>query len=73
VCELAGVDYNELEEVYHLRKIDVSIAFSKKTPDSIVQNWQNAFDEMIIDGTIMQIRQKWNEKLLDNPFPEINE
>ena len=71
VCELAGVDYNELEEVYHLRKIDVSIAFSQKTSDSIVEKWRNAFGEMVADGTIMQIRRKWNEMLPDNPFPEI--
>jgi polar amino acid transport system substrate-binding protein len=60
VCELAGVDYNEIEEVFHLREIDVSIAFSKKTPDSIVQKWRNAFNEMLSDGTIMRIRSKWN-------------
>jgi polar amino acid transport system substrate-binding protein len=71
VCELAGVDYNEIEEVYHLRKIDLMIAFSKKTSDSIVQNWRNAFNEMLADGTIMQIRKKWNLKLEDDPFPEI--
>jgi polar amino acid transport system substrate-binding protein len=59
VCDLAGVDYNEMEEVYHLRVIDVSIAFSNKTSDSIVQKWRNAFDEMLADGTIMQIRNKW--------------
>ena len=73
VCELAGVDYNELEEVYHLRKIDVSIAFSQKTSDSIVEKWRNAFDEMAADGTIMQIRRKWNEMLPDDPFPEIKQ
>lgn len=73
VCDLAGVDHNELIEVYHLREIDVSIAFSKKTPDSIVQNWKKAFDEMLADGTMMQIRRRWNDKLPDDPFPEINE
>ena len=73
VCELAGVDYNEIEEVYHLRKIDLMIAFSKKTSDSIVQNWRNAFNEMLADGTIMQIRKKWNLKLEDDPFPEIED
>ena len=73
VCELAGVDYNEIEEVYHLRKIDLMIAFSKKTSDSIVQNWSNAFNEMLADGTIMQIRKKWNLKLEDDPFPEIED
>ena len=72
VCELAGVDPNDFIEVYHLRKIDVSIAFSKKTSDSIVQKWKKAFDEMLADGTIMQIRRRWNDKLPDDPFPEIN-
>ncbi|NIN01649.1 MAG: hypothetical protein GTO24_27190, partial [candidate division Zixibacteria bacterium] len=43
VCELAGVDYNEIEEVYHLREINLDIAFSKKTSDSIVQKWRDAF------------------------------
>ena len=73
VCDLAGVDHNELEEVYHLREIDVSIAFSHKTSDSIVQEWQKAFDDMLSDGTIMRIRRKWNDLLPDDPFPEINQ
>ena len=73
VSELAGVDHNELLEVYHLREIDVRIAFSKKTSDSIVQKWKKAFDEMLADGTIMQIRRRWNDKLPDDPFPEIND
>lgn len=60
VCDLAGVDYNKLEEVLHLRKIDVSIAFSKKTSDEIVMEWQKAFDEMTQDGTIARIRNRWN-------------
>ena len=72
VCDLAGVDFNEFEEVYHLREIDLMIAFSIKTSDSIVQKWKNAFNEMSVDGTIIQIRKKWNMKLEDDPFPEIN-
>ncbi len=73
VCELAGVDYNEIEEVYHLREMELMIAFSKKTSDSIVQKWRDAFNEMLADGTIMQIRKKWNDKLEDDPFPEIED
>ena len=72
VCDLAGVDYTEFEEVYHLREIDLMIAFSKKTSDAIVQRWRDAFNEMSEDGTILQIRKKWNTKLEDDPFPEIN-
>ena len=71
VCDLAGVDHTEFEEVYHLREIDLMIAFSKKTSDSIVQKWRDAFDELSKDGTILQIRKKWNTKLEDDPFPEI--
>ena len=73
VCELAGVDPNEMGEVYSLRKIDVSIAFSKKTSDAIVQDWRNAFNDMLTDGTIMRIRKKWNDMLEDDPFPEIED
>jgi len=28
---------------------------------------------MLADGTIMQIRRRWNDKLPDDPFPEIND
>ena len=73
VCDLAGVDYTEFEEVYHLRKIDLMIAFSKMTSDSIVRKWRNAFNEMSADGTILRIRKKWNLKLEDDPFPEIED
>jgi polar amino acid transport system substrate-binding protein len=73
VCELAGVDYNEMEEVYNLREINVDIAFSKKTSDSIVQKWRNAFNEMLADGTLMKIHKEWNKKLPDHPFPELED
>ena len=72
VCDLAGVDYTKFEEAYHLREIDLMIAFSKNTSDSIVQKWRDAFNEMLADGTILKIRKKWNMKLEDDPFPEIN-
>ena len=71
VCDLAGVDYNEFEEVYHLREIDLMIAFSKKTSDSIVQKWQDASNELSADGTLLRIKKNWNVKLEDDPFPEI--
>lgn len=60
VCDLAGVNYDDLEEVYHLRKIDVSIAFSKKTSEVIVKKWRDAFNDMIADGTVSEIWSKWN-------------
>jgi polar amino acid transport system substrate-binding protein len=71
VCDLAGVDFNEFEEVYSLREIEVMIAFSKTTSDSIVQMWRKAFNRMEVDGTLMKIRRKWNRQSDDPPFPEI--
>jgi len=73
VCELAGVDYHEMEEVYSLREINIDIAFSKKTSDTIVQKWRNAFNDMLADGTMMKIRKEWNNKLPDDPFPELED
>jgi len=72
ICDLAGVNYHELEEVYSLRESDLSIAVSKKTSDAIVQKWNDAFNEMSADGTILQIKKKWNMILYDDPFPEID-
>jgi len=71
ICELVGVKYNEIEEVYSMREVDISIALSKKTSDAIVQQWKAAFNEMLADGTILRIQKKWNMILEDIPFPEI--
>jgi polar amino acid transport system substrate-binding protein len=73
VCDLAGVDHTTFEEVYHLREIDLMIAFSKKTSDATVQKWKTAFDEMTADGAIKKIQKKWNLKLEDDPFPEVKD
>jgi polar amino acid transport system substrate-binding protein len=73
VCDLAGVDHTQFEEVYHLREIDLMIAFSKKTSDAIVKKWQGAFDELTEDGTILKIQKNWNMRLEDDPFPEIKD
>ena len=73
VCDLAGVDYKKMEEVYSLREINVDIAFSKKTSEAIVQKWKKAFDEMIADGTLMKIRKRWNKRIPDAPFPELED
>ncbi len=58
VCELAGINSDEFVEVFDLREIDVSIAFSKTTSDAIVKKWRNAFNEMLSDGTIDRIRSE---------------
>jgi polar amino acid transport system substrate-binding protein len=72
ICNLAGVDYHGIEEVYSIRKSTISIAVSQKTSEPIVKKWRIAFKEMLADGTILQIKKKWNMKLEDDPFPEIS-
>lgn len=59
ICDLAGIDINELEEVFNLREFDISIAFSKKTPEPTILKWHKAFNEMSTDGTIEKIRTRW--------------
>ena len=73
VCDLAGVDHEQFKEAYHLREIDLMIAFSKLTSDETVRKWQIAFDELNAEGTILTIQKKWNMILDDDPFPEIND
>ena len=62
VCRLAGVNPDEFEEVYHLRQIEVSIAFSKMTSDTLVAQWDKTFNAMVVDGTVQRIKDKWNLK-----------
>jgi polar amino acid transport system substrate-binding protein len=72
-CKLAGVDYNDIEEVYSLRESSISIAASKRTSYEIIKKWRVAFNEMIADGSLLKIKHDWNNKLDDDPFPEISE
>jgi polar amino acid transport system substrate-binding protein len=60
VCDLAGVDYDAVEEVLNLRETKVDIAFSLKTPDAVVAQWRKAFADMVADGTVEAIRRKWD-------------
>jgi polar amino acid transport system substrate-binding protein len=60
VCELAGVDYDAVEEVFNLRETTVDIAFSLKTPDAVVEQWRTTFADMLTDGTVQAIRRKWD-------------
>jgi polar amino acid transport system substrate-binding protein len=59
VCDLAGVDNDAVEEVFHLRETMVDIAFSRQTPEAVVAQWRAAFDAMVADGTAAAIRGKW--------------
>ena len=60
VCKLADVDPDQFVEVASIKESELKIAFSKKTSDSIVEQWQKAFEEMVRDGTVGKIKDKWN-------------
>jgi len=49
-----------IKEVLHLRERELCIAFSKTTSESIVAAWRASFDQLMEDGTIGEIRRKWN-------------
>lgn len=45
-----------------------NIAFSLKTPDALVQLWQDALDGMHEDGTFERIHQYWLRKIAEASF-----
>jgi len=47
----AGVDPDRLELVFPFKKVENYIAFSRKTPDEVVQRWQRTLDAIKQDGT----------------------
>jgi polar amino acid transport system substrate-binding protein len=68
ICKQAGVDIKELEPVFVVREGLMYIAFNKDTDDSIVKAWQDAYDELYRDGTIIRI---FKQNQLDNFYPII--
>ena len=60
VCELAGIDPAQFNKVLDLRTVEVKIAFSRKSSDSIVEQWRKAYTEMQEDGTLEEIRKRWD-------------
>jgi len=51
----AGVSPEQLEVVYAFRSVENYIAFSNKTPDTVVAAWQKTLDEMKRDGTYSRL------------------
>ncbi|MGB3224665.1 MAG: transporter substrate-binding domain-containing protein [Desulforhopalus sp.] len=59
VAREAGIDPNEIEEVYTYKQNSSYIAFSKQTPLATVRQWQKTLDEIKADGTFHWLAQKW--------------
>lgn len=59
VAETAGVDPENFEEVFPLKKVDLYIALSRGTDPGTVAAWLRAFEDMKADGTLKRIVQRW--------------
>lgn len=62
IAKKEGIDLSSFHEVYPVRTVEMYIAFSKDTPDSVIARWQAALDAMKRDGTFDTIRQKYGMK-----------
>lgn len=59
ICKSKGIDPNQFEKVYTANEVKMYIAFSKDIPDTTIQKWQKAYDELEQDGTIAAIFKKY--------------
>ncbi|MDO8872025.1 MAG: transporter substrate-binding domain-containing protein [Methanoregula sp.] len=59
IARNVGIDPSAFRAVYPVRTVDMYIAFSTDTPDSVIKNWQDALDAMKRDGTFDAIRKKY--------------
>jgi ABC-type amino acid transport substrate-binding protein len=59
VAKNEGIDRAAFRPVYTVRTVEMYIAFSNDTPDSVIKNWQDALDMMKCDGTFEEIRKKY--------------
>ncbi|MEE8382524.1 MAG: response regulator, partial [Thermodesulfobacteriota bacterium] len=50
---------DKIENIYEVQKDYMYMAFSKSTPDSVIEKWQKALDEIKADGTFAQIFSEW--------------
>lgn len=58
-CHHETVPMNRFKIVYTFKKAELYMAFSKMTNDSIVQEWQKIYDELIKSGFIDAVNDKW--------------
>ncbi len=59
IAQEAGIDPEEIEEVFTYKQSSSYIAFSKQTSLATIQQWQKTLDEIKADGTFRWLAQKW--------------
>ena len=58
-----GENPNIIKSLWSLKKIQSYILVSKKTSDSLVLKWKDAFETIKKDGTFAKIGKKWAKHL----------
>jgi polar amino acid transport system substrate-binding protein len=69
VAEQVGIDPAELELVLPLEEVSLYIAFSKGSPEKVINKWKKTLDEMKQDGSFEKISKKWLPK---NSIPKFH-
>lgn len=59
VAEKEDVDIDLFESVYTAKEVGLFIVFSRSTPESYVQIWQKAYNELKNESTLNKISNKW--------------
>jgi polar amino acid transport system substrate-binding protein len=57
----AGVEPQELKQVLSFKSVDDYIGFSRSTPDSVINAWQDVLDDMRSDGTLDFLLQRYRQ------------
>jgi polar amino acid transport system substrate-binding protein len=62
LAKQAGIDPNQLELVYEIRRVKNFIAFSNQTPDHVIEAWKKTLDKIKRDGTYTIFCEKYGYK-----------
>ncbi|HIP12155.1 MAG TPA: ABC transporter substrate-binding protein [Arcobacter sp.] len=54
-----GINPNEIKKIYKIKDTKLYIAFSRTTPNSIINQWQEELDKMKKDGRYQKIMNKY--------------
>jgi len=59
-AKILGYDVSQLETAFIIRRNFLYIAFSKNTPDHIINQWQKALDQLKENGFYQKLRGKYS-------------
>lgn len=66
-----GMHPDEVELQFTFMDNNSYIAFSKSTDPALVQQWQQALDELVLDGNLQRIHQRWFAQPLPTLAPTV--